>query len=178
MKLILFLLIYITNVPVVFADDLEKMALDGDPVSMCKYAHTLEGIDKDNLIKHSYLLGNISCKNSSGFNVPESRHLLVIIEQTEKTTKELKAQANDDPNKQFLLWTLYANGFNVSKLTAFTWLKVAAENKHPAALVILGTLYYFGYIVPEDKDRGLRLIQESADLQYPPAKNFLDELNI
>ena len=178
MKLILFLLIYISNIPIIFADNLEKMALDGDPVSMCKYAHTLEGMDKDKLIKHSYLLGNISCKHSSGFNVPESRHILVIIEQTKKTTKELKAQANDDPNKQFLLWTLYANGFNVSKLTAFTWLKVAAENKHPAALVILGTLYYFGYIVPEDKDRGLRLIQESADLQYPPAKNFLDELNI
>lgn len=178
MKIFLIFLIYITHVSIISANDLEKMALDGDPVSMCKYAQELDGEEKNKLYKHSYLLGNISCKEATKYNDFAGSHDLVIIEDTEKTAKQIKAEANNDPNKQFLLWTLYANGYDVSKLTAFTWLKVAAENKHPAALMILGTLYCFGYIVPEDKDKGLKLIQESADLQYPLAKDFLKQLNI
>ena len=154
------------------------MALDGDPVSMCKYAQELHGEEKNTLFKHSYLLGNISCKEAAAYNKFTSGHDLVIIEDTEKTAKQIKAEASNDSNKQFLLWSLYANGYDVSKLTAFTWLKVAAENKHPAALMILGTLYCFGYIVPENKDKGLKLIQESANLQYPLAKDVLKQLNI
>ena len=124
------------------------------------------------------MLGNISCKEAIDLNEFKNSHDLVIIKDTKKTAKQIKVEANNDPNKQFLLWTLYANGYDVSKLTAFTWLKVAAENKHPAALMILGTLYCFGYIVPEDKDKGVQLIQESADLQYPLAKDLLKQLNI
>ena len=178
MKIILFFLIYSTHISITSANDLKKMALDGDPVSMCKYAQEIDGEEKNKLFKHSYLLGNISCKEAAGHNKFTSGHDLVIIEDTEKTAKQIKAEASNDSNKQFLLWTLYANGYDVSKLTAFTWLKVAAENKHPAALMILGTLYCFGYIVPEDKDKGLKLIQESANLQYPLAKDVLKQLNI
>jgi TPR repeat protein len=178
MKIILFFLIYSIHISIISANDLKKMALDGDPVSICKYAQELRGEEKNKLFKHSYLLGNISCKEATGHNKFKSSHDLVIIEDTEKTAKEIIAEANNDSNKQFLLWTLYANGYDVSKLTAFTWLKVAAENKHPAALMVLGTLYCFGYIVSEDKDKGVKLIQESADLQYPLAKDFLKQLNI
>ena len=178
MKIILLFLIYIIHISITSANDLKKMALDGDPVSMCKYAQELDGEEKNKLYKHSYLLGNISCKKAIKHNDFAGSHELVIIEDTKKTAKQIKAEANNDPNKQFLLWTLYANGYDVSKLTAFTWLKVAAENKHPAAIMILGTLYCFGYIVPEDKDKGLKLIQESADLQYSLAKDFLRQLNI
>lgn len=177
MKIILLLLIYSTHISITSANDLKKMALDGDPVSMCNYAQEIDGEEKNKLFKHSYLLGNISCKEAVDRNELATSHDLVIIEDTEKTAKQIKVVANNDPNKQFLLWTLYANGYDVSKLTAFTWLKVAAENKHPAALMILGALYCFGYIVPEDKDKGLKLIQESADLQYPLAKDFLKQLN-
>jgi TPR repeat protein len=178
MKIILFFLIYSIHISIISANDLKKMAFDGDPVSMCMYAKELHGEEKNKLFKHSYLLGNISCKEAIDLNEFKNSHDLVIIEDTEKTAKAIKAEASNDPNKQFLLWTLYANGYDVSKLTAFTWLKVAAENKHPAALMILGTLYCFGYIVPEDKDKGLKLIQESADLQYSLAKDFLKQLNI
>ena len=178
MKIILFFLIYITHVSIISANDLKKMALDGDPVSLCKYAQELHGEEKNKLFKHSYLLGNISCKEATDLNEFKNSHDLVIIEDTKKTAKQIKVEANNDPNKQFLLWTLYANGYDVSKLTAFTWLKVAAENKHPAALMVLGTLYCFGYIVPEDKDKGFKFIQESADLEYPLAKDFLKQLNI
>ena len=178
MKIILFFLIYTIHISIISANDLKKMALDGDPVSLCKYAQELHGEEKNKLFKHSYLLGNISCKEAIDLNEFKNSHDLVIIEDTEKTAKEIKADASNDTNKQFLLWTLYANGYDVSKLTAFTWLKVAAENKHPAALIVLGTLYYFGYIVPQDKDKGFKLIQESADLQYSLAKEFLKQLNI
>ena len=178
MKIFLIFLIFITNVSIISANDLEKMALDGDPVSMCKYAQELDDEEKNKLYKHSYLLGNISCKEAALHKELENSHDLVIIEDTKKTVKQIKAEANDDPKKQFLLWTLYANGYDISKLTAFTWLKVAAENKHPAALMVLGTLYCFGYIVPEDKDKGFYLIQESADLQYSLAKDFLKQINI
>ena len=178
MKIILFFIIYTIHISIISANDLKKMAFDGDPVSMCKYAQELHGEEKNKLFKHSYLLGNISCKEAIDLNEFKKSHDMVIIEDTEKTAKEIKAEASNDPNKQFLLWTLYANGYDVSKLTAFTWLKVAAENKHPAALIVLGTLYHFGYIVPEDKDKGFKLIQESADLQYSLAKEFLKQLNI
>ena len=178
MKIFLIFLIYITYVSIIFANDFEKMALDGDPVSMCKYAQELDGEEKNKLLKHSYMLGNISCKEAVDHNEFATSHDLVIIEDTGKTANQIKVEANSDSNKQFLLWTLYANGYDVSKLTAFTWLKVAAENKHPAALMVLGTLYHFGYIVPEDKNKGIKLIQESADLQYPLAKDFLKQLNI
>ena len=178
MKIVLLFLIYTTHISITYANDLKKMALDGDPVSMCNYAQEIDGEEKNKLFKHSYLLGNISCKDAAVYNKFASGHDLVIIEYTEKTAKQIKAEANNDSNKQFLLWTLYANGYDVSKLTAFTWLKVAAENKHPAALMILGTLYCFGYIVPEDKDKGLKLIQESAALEYHLAKDFLKQLNI
>ena len=178
MKIILLFLIYSTHISITSANVLKKMALDGDPVSMCNYAQEIDGEEKNKLIKHSYLLGNISCKEPAVHNNFASSHDLVIIEDTEKTAKQIKAEANNDSNKQFLLWTLYANGYDVSKLTAFTWLKVAAENKHPAALMILGTLYCFGYIVPEDKDKGLKLIQESANLHYSLAKDVLKQLNI
>ena len=178
MKIFLFFFIYTIYILVVYANDLKKMAFDGDPVSMCKYAQELDGDEKNKFFKHSYLLGNISCSKAADHNKFENSHDLVIIEDTAKTAKKIKEEANNDLNKQFLLWTLYANGYDVSKLTAFTWLKVAAENKHPGALMVLGTLYYFGYIVPEDKDRGFKLIQESADLQYPLANEFLEQLNI
>ena len=52
----------------------------------------------------------------------------------------------------------------VKKAEAYTWLKQAAGNDHPKALFGLGLLYYFGYIVPEEKDKAKKLIQKSGKL--------------
>jgi TPR repeat protein len=106
------------------------------------------------------------------------QHTLIEIVDIKKDIKQLKKEAENSVNKQLLIWTLYANGYDVSKLTAFTWLKVAAENEHPAALTILGSLYFFGYIVPEDEEKGYQLIQRASDLDYSIAKNLLNELKI
>jgi len=160
------------------ADELKKMALDGDPQSLCAYADLLDSADLNRFKKHAYILGNIKCNISNTILEKIGQHTLIEIIDTKKGIKQLKQEAENNVNKQLLIWTLYANGFDVSKLTAFTWLKVAAENEHPAALTILGNLYYFGYIVPEDKERGYQLIQQASDLNYSIAKNLIEELNI
>ena len=160
------------------ADDLKKMALDGDPQSLCIYADQLDDENLNRLKQHAYILGNIQCHLSNTILEKIGQHTLIEIIDTKKDIKQLKQEAENNVNKQLLIWTLYANGFDVSKLTAFTWLKVAAENEHPAALTILGSLYCFGYIVPEDKERGRQLIQQASDLNYPIAKYLIADLNI
>ena len=177
-KFFLLLLFVFQLMSPVQADDLKKMALDGDPQSLCAYADQLVGEDLNRFKKHAYILGNISCNVSHKILKKMSQHTLIEIIDTKKDIRKLKQEAENSVNKQLLIWTLYANGYDVSKLTAFTWLKVAAENEHPAALTILGSLYFFGYIVPEDKEKGYQLIQRASDLDYSIAKNLLSELKI
>jgi site-specific recombinase XerD len=172
------ILIFLFQFAAVMGDELKKMALDGDPQSLCAYAEQLDIEDLNRFKKHAYILGNISCNVSQPIQKKIGQHNLIEIVDTKKDIKQLKKEAENSVNKQLLIWTLYANGYDVSKLTAFTWLKVAAENEHPAALTILGSLYFFGYIVPEDKEKGYQLIQAASDLDYSIAKNLLNELKI
>jgi hypothetical protein len=172
------ILIFLFQFAAVMGGELKKMALDGDPQSLCAYAEQLDTEDLNRFKKHAYILGNISCNVSQPIQKKIGQHTLIEIVDTKKDIKQLKKEAENSVNKQLLIWTLYANGYDVSKLTAFTWLKVAAENKHPAALTILGSLYFFGYIVPEDKEKGYQLIQAASDLDYSIAKNLLNELKI
>jgi hypothetical protein len=172
------ILIFLFQFAAVMGDELKKMALDGDPQSLCTYADQLDIEDLNRFKKHAYILGNISCNVSQPIQKKMGQHTLIEIDDPKKDIKQLKKEAENSVNKQLLIWTLYANGYDVSKLTAFTWLKVAAENEHPAALTILGSLYFFGYIVPEDKEKGYQLIQRASDLDYSIAKNLLRELNI
>ncbi len=172
------ILIFLFQSAAVMGDELKKMALDGDPQSLCAYAEQLDIEDLNRFKKHAYILGNISCNVSQPIQKKMGQHNLIEIVDPKKDIKQLKKEAENSVNKQLLIWTLYANGYDVSKLTAFTWLKVAAENEHPAALTILGSLYFFGYIVPEDKEKGYQLIQRASDLNYSIAKNLLSELKI
>jgi len=71
------------------------------------------------------------------------------------------------------MWLLYVNDKGVKKPEAYTWLKQAAGNNHPRALFGLGLLYYYGYIVPEEKDKAKRLIQKSGKLGLNLASIFL-----
>jgi hypothetical protein len=172
------ILIFLFQFAAVMGDELKKMALDGDPQSLCAYADQLDIEDLNRFKKHAYILGNISCNVSQPIQKKMGQHTLIEIVDIKKDIKQLKKEAENSVNKQLLIWTLYANGYDVSKLTAFTWLKVAAENEHPAALTILGSLYFFGYIVPEDEEKGYQLIQRASDLDYSIAKNLLSELKI
>ncbi len=172
------ILIFLFQFAAVMGGELKKMALDGDPQSLCAYADQLDIEDLNRFKKHAYILGNISCNVSQPIQKKMGQHTLIEIVDPKKDIQQLKQEAENNVNKQLLIWTLYANGYDVSKLTAFTWLKVAAENEHPAALTILGSLYFFGYIVPEDKEKGYQLIQRASDSDYSIAKNLLSELKI
>ncbi len=97
-----------------------------------------------------------------------------IVKVEKKDLNKLRKKGNDgDINTQYLMWLLYANDKGVKKPEAYTWLKQAAGNDHPRALFGLGLLYYYGYIVPEEKDKAKRLIQKSGKLGLNLASIFL-----
>ena len=89
----------------------------------------------------------------------------------------LRKKGNDgNIDIQYLMWLLYVNDKGVKKAEAYTWLKQAAGNDHPKALFGLGLLYYYGYIVPEEKDQAKRLIQKSGKLGLNLASIFLTSI--
>ena len=91
------------------------------------------------------------------------------LEQMKKIGKE----GNSDT--QFLIWLLYVNNLYISKPKAYVWIKKAAFNKHPRATFALGLLYYYGYIVPEQKSKAIKLFNESSALGYSFAESFLNK---
>ena len=91
------------------------------------------------------------------------------LEQMKKIGKE----GNSDT--QFLIWLLYVNNLYVSKPKAYVWIKKAAFNKHPRATFAMGLLYYYGYIVPEQKSKAIKLFNESSALGYSFAESFLNK---
>ena len=169
-------LIFIGFIKHSFADDLQKQAMDGDPQAMCQYAHTLDPLQKNEIKKHAYILGNLSCEMTDEDQSHLGQHENIPLIDGSFSIQQLKKEAENNVDKQLLIWTLYANGLSVSKLTAFTWLKVAAENKDPRALTMLGALYFYGYILPQNKHQGLQLIRMAGET-YPLAKNLYTHLN-
>ena len=96
-----------------------------------------------------------------------------IVNLEKKDLNKLRKDGNDgDIDTQYLMWLLYVNDKGVKKPEAYTWLKQAAGNNHPRALFGLGLLYYYGYIVPEEKDKAKRLIQKSGKLGLNLASIF------
>ena len=89
------------------------------------------------------------------------------LEQMKKIGKE----GNSDT--QFLIWLLYVNNLYISKPKAYVWIKKAAFNKHPRATFAMGLLYYYGYIVPEQKSKAIKLFNESSALGYSFSESFL-----
>ena len=97
-----------------------------------------------------------------------------IVKVDKKDLNKLRKKGNDgDIDTQYLMWLLYVNDKGVNKAEAYTWLKQAAGNNYPKALFGLGLLYYYGYIVPEEKDKAQKLIQKSGKLDLNLASIFL-----
>ena len=88
--------------------------------------------------------------------------------------KKIDKAGNSDV--QFLLWLLYNNDLYITKPKAYVWLKKAAFNKHPRAAFALGLLYYYGYIVLEQKSMAIKLFQESGALGYSFITTFLNNV--
>ena len=99
---------------------------------------------------------------------------LAVVDKKE-LNKLRKIGNNGDVATQYLLWLLYVNDKGIKKPEAYTWLKQAAGNNHPRALFSLGLLYYYGYIVPEEKEKAMRLIQKSSKLDLKLATIFLKQ---
>jgi TPR repeat protein len=156
-----------------------KDALDGSPVSLCQLSQI-----KPEYALHSYFLGNNQCEKSFEVTGKVFRNGQEIFKDIDfkdlgylKDIKRIKNEAANNPEKQYLLWYLYANGYEISKLTAFTWLKVAAESKNIHALRVLGGLYYYGYIVPKDEKRAVGIFNQLIELD-PNYSHFLTLFNI
>ena len=100
-----------------------------------------------------------------------------IVKLEKKDLNKLRKKGNDgDIDTQYLMWLLYVNDKGVKKAEAYTWLKQAAGNNHQKALFGLGLLYYYGYIVPEEKDKAQKLIQKSGKLGLNLATIFLESI--
>ena len=100
-----------------------------------------------------------------------------IVKVDKKDLNKLRKKGNDgDIDTQYLMWLLYVNDKGVKKAEAYTWLKQAAGNNHQKALFGLGLLYYYGYIVPEEKDKAQKLIQKSGKLGLNLATIFLESI--
>jgi len=87
-----------------------------------------------------------------------------------------KLGLEDDSFAQYQLWLLYINGEFIPKTKAYVWLKKAAGNKYPDAMYSLGILYYYGFIVPEQKSKALKLLEESSKVGSSNAQFFLNNL--
>ncbi len=179
----------------VFGDELEKMAIDGNPNAQYEFAlkemSTNANFLSDWLVisalqghkKASHFLRKLPTeKNSlaSGLKSVKTKDLFFLqkygsIDKISK--KELniirKLGNEGDVNAQFLMWIFYVNNKGVSKAEAWTWLKQAAQNNHPQANFSLGLLYFYGYIVPEERKKATKLITLSSELGYKLATVFL-----
>ena len=100
-----------------------------------------------------------------------------IVKLEKKDLNKLRKKGNDgNIDTQYLMWLLYVNYKGIKKPEAYTWLKQAAGNDHPKALFSLGILYYYGYIVPEEKDKAKKLFQKSGRLGLSLASIFLESI--
>ena len=95
----------------------------------------------------------------------QCKYISVTKKFSDAKKKELRKNGNTgDLTTQFCMWIYYVNNLGIKKPEAYTWLKQAAGNNHPEALLGLGLLYYFGYIVPEEKSKATRLFSKSKEL--------------
>ena len=191
LRLLILLVIFLSQY--ICAEDYLKDAQDGQPRAQYLYAMNLlkkgnknEALDwliiaaaqghlrsslwieqnidyQENIFMSALVLTNNELKNKV------KPYTSNELEQMKKIGKE----GNSDT--QFLIWLLYVNNLYISKPKAYVWIKKAAFNKHPRATFAMGLLYYYGYIVPEQKSKAIKLFNESSALGYSFAESFLNK---
>lgn len=179
----------------VFANLLEKMARDGNPNAQYEFAlkemamntnflsdwlviSALQGHKKASHYlrklptEENTIANELKILNTKDLSFLQKYGSLEKIPKNELNT--FRKLGNDgDINAQFMMWTFYVNNKGVSKAEAWVWLKRAAGNNHPQANFSLGLLYYYGYIVPEEKKKAMTLITKSSELGFKLAPLFL-----
>jgi TPR repeat protein len=187
----LLILLFICSSQCVYAEDYLKSAKDGQPNA--QYQHAM------NLLKESrgsealdwliiaaaqgHLKSSFWIKQNTDYQQDKFLNTLVklnaelenkIKPYSSGELKEMKAVGNKgDSDTQLLMWLLYVNNLYITKPKAYVWIKKSAGNKQPRALFGLGLLYYYGYIVPEQKNKAFSLFNESAELSFNFASLFL-----
>jgi len=88
-----------------------------------------------------------------------------------------KAAENNHPGGQANIGAAYSTGsfgFKKDAAEGLKWTQKAVDQGERMAEYNLGVMYLEGCGVQKDTDRGLKLIQSSADKGYEYAKNFLE----
>ena len=176
----------------VYAESYLKGAQDGQPKAQYLYAMSLLEVGNKNAAldwlaiaaAQGHLKSSLWIEQNTEYQKDKFMRSLiktnkelknVIKPYTSSELKEMKKVGKDgNADTQFLLWLLYINDLHISKPKAYVWIKKAAFNKQPRATYALGLLYYYGYIVPEQKSKAIKLFEESSALGYSFASTFLN----
>ena len=191
LKLLILLVIFSSQY--VYAESYMKDAQDGLPKAQYEYAMSLVEKGKKNIALDWFTIaaaqGHLKSSLWIEQNIDYSKNKFItaLIATNEELKDKVKSYSFDeleeikkngkagDADNQFLLWLLYVNDLSISKPKAYVWIKKAAFNKQPRATFALGLLYYYGYIVPEQKSKAIKLFEESSALGYSFASNFLNK---
>jgi len=164
-----------------------KKVMDGEPYSLYEYGQKLyfnypsKAID---LMMLSALQNNVEALNYLKSHDDIEGNIKIFLKDRVKKISINQSNIDglqklgleDDSFAQYQLWLLYINGELITKPKAYVWLKKASGNKYPDALYSLSLLYYYGFIVPEQKSKALSLLEESTELGSLNAEFFLDNL--
>ena len=191
LRLLILLVIFLSQY--ICAEDYLKDALDGQPRAQYLYAMNLlkKGNKNEALdwliiaAAQGHLRSSLWIEQNTDYQEDIFMSALVLTNNELKnkvkpyTSNELeqmkKIGKEGNSDTQFLIWLLYVNNLYISKPKAYVWIKKAAFNKHPRATFAMGLLYYYGYIVPEQKSKAIKLFNESSALGYSFAESFLNK---
>ena len=189
----LLILLVIFSSQYVYAESYMKDAQDGLPKAQYEYAMSLIEKGKKNIALDWFTIAAAQGHLKSSLWIEQNidyrknKFMNSLIATNEELKDKVKSYKFDeleeikkigkagDADTQFLLWLLYVNDLSISKPKAYVWIKKAAFNNQPRATFALGLLYYYGYIVPEQKSKAIKLFKESSALGYSFASTFLNK---
>ena len=189
-RLLILLVIFLSQY--IYAEGGLKEAQDGAPKSQYQYAMSLIEEGKTNLALDWFTIAAAQGHLKSSLWIEQNidfrkdKFISGLIAMNKELKDKVKSYTFDeleeikkngkagDADTQFLLWLLYVNDVSITKPKAYVWIKKAAFNKQPRATFGLGLLYYYGYIVPEQKSKAIKLFEESSALGYSFASTFLN----
>jgi len=164
-----------------------KKVKDGEAYSLYEYGQRLYSKDtskamdlmmlsalQNNIQALNYLISHDGIDGDVKIFLKDSVKKITINQSNIDNLNKLGLE--DDSFAQYQLWLLYINGEFIPKTKAYVWLKKAAGNKYPDAMYSLGILYYYGFIVPEQKSKALKLLEESSKVGSSNAQFFLNNL--
>jgi len=190
-RLLILLVIFLSQY--IHAEGNLKDAQDGLPKAQYQYAMSLIEEGKKNTALDWFMIAATQGHLKSSLWIEQNidyrkdEFITALIATNEELKDKVKSYTFDeleeikkkgkagDADTQFLLWLLYVNDISITKPKAYVWIKKAAFNKQPRAIFGLGLLYYYGYIVPEQKTKAMKLFKESNALGFGFSSAFLNK---